>query len=260
MVSGRSAASSTSTMSLRVGVSRCWRPCSSTEMVSCSRVERGALAAIAGECTGTVVGHGRHGTVRGRGRGADRRDASRRRRVLSGRARASRASTSIASARGSTTSRGGARRRRSTACAPISSRLLGFRGNTRDYGDPENSFLDSVLERRLGIPISLAVVMMEVGRRIGAPVHGVGMPGHFLVMDAARDWRVVRSLPRRRALRPRRLPPALRARARQRARLLPRAARTDRSARDRRRACSPTSRAVASRPIRWRWAGCASCT
>ncbi len=64
---------------------------------------------------------------------------------------------------------------------------LGFRGNTRDYGDPENSFLDSVLQRRLGIPITLAVVMMEVGRRIGAPVHGVGMPGHFLVMDAARD-------------------------------------------------------------------------
>lgn len=64
---------------------------------------------------------------------------------------------------------------------------LGFRGNERDYGDPENSFLDSVLERRVGIPISLAVVMMEVGRRIGAPIHGVGMPGHFLVMDGARD-------------------------------------------------------------------------
>jgi regulator of sirC expression with transglutaminase-like and TPR domain len=64
---------------------------------------------------------------------------------------------------------------------------LGFRGDTRDYGDPENSFLDSVLERRVGIPISLAVMMMEIGRRIGVPVHGVGMPGHFLVMDAARD-------------------------------------------------------------------------
>ena len=64
---------------------------------------------------------------------------------------------------------------------------LGFRGNVHDYGDPENSFLDTVLERRLGIPISLAVVMLEVGRRCGAPMHGVGMPGHFLVMDAARD-------------------------------------------------------------------------
>jgi regulator of sirC expression with transglutaminase-like and TPR domain len=64
---------------------------------------------------------------------------------------------------------------------------LGFRGNTRDYGDPENSFLDSVLERRVGIPISLALVTMEIGRRVGVPVHGVGMPGHFLVMDASRD-------------------------------------------------------------------------
>ncbi len=68
---------------------------------------------------------------------------------------------------------------------------LGFRGNTRDYGDPENSFLDSVLKRRVGIPITLALVMMEVGRRVGAPVHGVGMPGHFLVMDASRDGVVV---------------------------------------------------------------------
>ena len=64
---------------------------------------------------------------------------------------------------------------------------LGFRGNRRDYGDPENSFLDSVVERRLGIPITLSVLMMEIGRRIGVPVHGVGMPGHFLVLDAARD-------------------------------------------------------------------------
>ena len=147
---------------------------------------RGAFAAIACECTGTVVGHGRHGTVRGRGRRAGRGDASRRRRVLSGRARAP-----------------GSRRRRQCARLDELARrcptptfdgmraylfqTLGFRGNTRDYGDPENSFLDSVLERRVGIPISLAVVMMEVGRRIGAPVHGVGMPGHFLVMDAARE-------------------------------------------------------------------------
>jgi regulator of sirC expression with transglutaminase-like and TPR domain len=64
---------------------------------------------------------------------------------------------------------------------------LRFRGNRRDYGDPENSFLDSVVERRIGIPITLSVLMMEVGRRIGVPVHGVGMPGHFLVMDATRD-------------------------------------------------------------------------
>jgi regulator of sirC expression with transglutaminase-like and TPR domain len=64
---------------------------------------------------------------------------------------------------------------------------LGFRGNVRDYGDPENSYLDTVLDRRTGIPITLAVLAMEVGRRLGTPVHGVGMPGHFLVMDAARE-------------------------------------------------------------------------
>jgi regulator of sirC expression with transglutaminase-like and TPR domain len=57
----------------------------------------------------------------------------------------------------------------------------GFAGNTRDYSDPRNSFLPDVIERRLGIPISLAVVMIEVGRRLGIGLHGVGMPGHFLV-------------------------------------------------------------------------------
>jgi hypothetical protein len=62
----------------------------------------------------------------------------------------------------------------------------GFAGNTADYSDPENSFLDSVLTRRVGIPITLAVVVMEVGRRIGVDVRGIGMPGHFLVADAAR--------------------------------------------------------------------------
>jgi regulator of sirC expression with transglutaminase-like and TPR domain len=58
---------------------------------------------------------------------------------------------------------------------------LGFAGNTVDYGDPRNSYLDEVLSRRLGIPISLSVVMVEVGRRRGVVVSGVGMPGHFLV-------------------------------------------------------------------------------
>jgi regulator of sirC expression with transglutaminase-like and TPR domain len=58
---------------------------------------------------------------------------------------------------------------------------LGFRGNTDDYYDPKNSFVNEVLDRRLGIPITLSAVYMEVGRRIGLQVHGVGMPGHFLV-------------------------------------------------------------------------------
>jgi regulator of sirC expression with transglutaminase-like and TPR domain len=63
---------------------------------------------------------------------------------------------------------------------------LGFRGDTTTYNDPRNSYLDQVLERRLGIPISLSVVAMEVGRRIGVPLEGVGMPGHFLVQPTGR--------------------------------------------------------------------------
>jgi regulator of sirC expression with transglutaminase-like and TPR domain len=58
---------------------------------------------------------------------------------------------------------------------------LGFAGNTHDYGDPRNSYLDEVLDRRLGIPISLSILMIEVGRRVGIALAGVGMPGHFLV-------------------------------------------------------------------------------
>jgi regulator of sirC expression with transglutaminase-like and TPR domain len=57
----------------------------------------------------------------------------------------------------------------------------GFRGNQDAYYDPRNSFLNEVLERRLGIPISLSVVMIEVGQRIGLQIEGVGFPGHFLV-------------------------------------------------------------------------------
>lgn len=57
----------------------------------------------------------------------------------------------------------------------------GFSGNADDYADPRNSLLDFVIDRRLGIPISLSILMIEVGRRIGVPLHGVGMPGHFLV-------------------------------------------------------------------------------
>lgn len=56
-----------------------------------------------------------------------------------------------------------------------------FRGNSSDYYDPRNSFLNDVLDRRLGIPITLALVYMEVGRRVGFPLVGVGMPGHFLL-------------------------------------------------------------------------------
>jgi regulator of sirC expression with transglutaminase-like and TPR domain len=61
-------------------------------------------------------------------------------------------------------------------------RELGFHGNTENYYDPRNSFLNDVLERRTGIPITLSTVYMEIGRRLGMRLHGVGMPGHFLVM------------------------------------------------------------------------------
>ena len=57
----------------------------------------------------------------------------------------------------------------------------GLRGNREDFYDPRNSFLNDVLDRKLGIPITLSVVYMEVARRVGFPVAGVGMPGHFLL-------------------------------------------------------------------------------
>lgn len=60
----------------------------------------------------------------------------------------------------------------------------GFAGDVSDYYDPRNSLLDQVLDRRLGIPITLAVVAIEVGERLGIPLAGVGMPGHFLIGDA----------------------------------------------------------------------------
>ncbi|MDA1313274.1 MAG: tetratricopeptide repeat protein [Acidobacteria bacterium] len=58
---------------------------------------------------------------------------------------------------------------------------LGFRGNEQDYYDPRNSFLNDVIERRVGIPITLSVVYLEITRRLGLPFYGVGLPGHFLL-------------------------------------------------------------------------------
>jgi len=57
----------------------------------------------------------------------------------------------------------------------------GFHGNTEDYYDPRNSFLNEVLERKTGIPITLALVYIEVGRRVGLPLTGISFPAHFLV-------------------------------------------------------------------------------
>src|SRR5947209_2788234 len=66
-----------------------------------------------------------------------------------------------------------------------------FRGNTVDYYNPRNSFLHDVLDRRLGIPITLALVYMEVARRVGFPLFGVGMPGHFLLKHYDVDGRSI---------------------------------------------------------------------
>jgi regulator of sirC expression with transglutaminase-like and TPR domain len=57
----------------------------------------------------------------------------------------------------------------------------GFHGNTEEYYDPRNSFLNEVLDRRLGIPITLSLVLIEVGRRLGLTIHGIGLPAHFIV-------------------------------------------------------------------------------
>jgi regulator of sirC expression with transglutaminase-like and TPR domain len=61
-------------------------------------------------------------------------------------------------------------------------RELRYRGPTAaEFGDPANSLLDRVLERRVGLPISLAIVEIETARRIGLPLSGIGLPGHFIV-------------------------------------------------------------------------------
>ncbi len=64
---------------------------------------------------------------------------------------------------------------------------LGFRGNQDDYYDPKNSFINEVIDRRTGIPISLSVLYIELGRRLGLDLAGLSFPGHFLVRYQAGD-------------------------------------------------------------------------
>jgi regulator of sirC expression with transglutaminase-like and TPR domain len=72
---------------------------------------------------------------------------------------------------------------------------LGFVGNEADYSDPRNSFLNEVIDRRTGIPITLSLVYMEVARRAGLPVEGVNFPGHFLLRcRAGREHRYTEDL------------------------------------------------------------------
>jgi regulator of sirC expression with transglutaminase-like and TPR domain len=68
---------------------------------------------------------------------------------------------------------------------------LGFSGNADDYYDPRNSYLNDVIDRKLGIPITLAVLYIEIGRRIGLPLHGVSFPNHFLVKCVLREGAIV---------------------------------------------------------------------
>jgi len=58
---------------------------------------------------------------------------------------------------------------------------LGYSGNADNYYDPRNSYLNEVIDRRMGIPITLSVLYLEIGRRVGLSLHGVSFPGHFLV-------------------------------------------------------------------------------
>jgi regulator of sirC expression with transglutaminase-like and TPR domain len=68
---------------------------------------------------------------------------------------------------------------------------LGFSANTDDYYDPRNSYLNEVIERRVGIPITLAVVYIEIGRRIGLSLQGVSFPTHFLVKCVLREGAII---------------------------------------------------------------------
>ena len=68
---------------------------------------------------------------------------------------------------------------------------LGYCGNVDEYYDPRNSYLNEVIERRTGIPITLSILYMEIGRRVGLPLEGVSFPGHFMVRLRVRSGMLV---------------------------------------------------------------------
>lgn len=68
---------------------------------------------------------------------------------------------------------------------------LGFHGNAENYYDPRNSFFNEVIDRRTGIPITLTLIYTEVARRIGLPIHGVGLPFHFIAKYSAEDEEIL---------------------------------------------------------------------
>lgn len=65
---------------------------------------------------------------------------------------------------------------------------LGFQGNAREYYDPQNSYLNRVMDRKLGIPITLSIVYMEVARRLGLVLEGIALPGHFVLRHGPPEW------------------------------------------------------------------------
>ena len=67
---------------------------------------------------------------------------------------------------------------------------VGFGGNPQAYDDPRNSYLNEVLDRRLGIPISLSVIYVDIAQRLGIPAYGIGLPGHFIVGIHGREAEV----------------------------------------------------------------------
>jgi len=67
---------------------------------------------------------------------------------------------------------------------------LGFTGNTQDYYDPRNSYLNQVIDQRVGIPITLSLVYLAVAQRLDFPMVGIGMPGHFLIRPVGQDLEV----------------------------------------------------------------------
>ncbi len=68
---------------------------------------------------------------------------------------------------------------------------MGFRGNVQDYYDPRNSYLNEVLDRRTGLPITLSVVAMAIGQRAGLPIAGIALPGHFVAMASTNGREVL---------------------------------------------------------------------
>ena len=68
---------------------------------------------------------------------------------------------------------------------------MGFRGNQREYYDPRNSYFNQVLERRMGIPISLSAITMAIGQRAGLTISGIGLPGHFVVRATSADQEIL---------------------------------------------------------------------